>query len=47
MAFENQQESEIAVVYRLLAALQLSGVTFSLDALHAQKNGAVNLGTGQ
>lgn len=37
LAFENQQESEIAAVYRLLEALQLSGVSVSLDALHAQK----------
>jgi DDE_Tnp_1-associated len=37
MAFENQHESEIEVVYRLLGVLKLSGVTFSLDALHAQK----------
>jgi DDE_Tnp_1-associated len=37
--FENGQESEINVVYELLERLQLSGVTFSLDALHAQKNG--------
>lgn len=37
-AFENQHQSEIAVVYELLKHLQLSGVTVSLDALHAQKN---------
>lgn len=36
-AFENQHSREIAVVYALLERLQLSGVTLSLDALHAQK----------
>lgn len=36
-AFDNQQNSEITVVYELLKRLQLSGVTVSLDALHAQK----------
>jgi hypothetical protein len=35
--FNNGDESEIDVVYRLLEKLQLSGVTFSLDALHTQK----------
>lgn len=35
--FENQQQSEITVVYDLLKRLQLSNVTISLDALHAQK----------
>jgi DDE_Tnp_1-associated len=35
--FNNHDESEIDVVYELLKTLQLSGVTFSLDALHAQK----------
>lgn len=35
--FENQLESEITVVYELLKQLHLSGVTISLDALHAQK----------
>lgn len=37
-AFDNQDKSEIAAVYELLDTLQLSGVTVSLDALHAQKN---------
>jgi hypothetical protein len=41
-AFENHDKSEIEVVYELLEALQLSGVTVSLDALHAQKNSRVN-----
>ena len=36
-AFANHDQSEIDVVYQLLEKLQLSGVTFSLDALHAQK----------
>lgn len=36
-AFNNQDQSEIEVVYQLLEKLQLSGVTFSLDALHTQK----------
>lgn len=40
-AFENQAESEIAAVYRLLESLQLSGVRVSLDALHAQKKQSV------
>lgn len=35
--FENGHQSEIAVVYELLKRLHLSGVTVSLDALHAQK----------
>jgi predicted transposase YbfD/YdcC len=35
--FNNAQESEIDVVYQLLEHLQVSGVTVSLDALHAQK----------
>lgn len=37
-AFDNGERSEIQVVYDLLERLQLSGVTLSLDALHAQKN---------
>lgn len=36
-AFHNYEQSEIDVVYELLKKLQLSGVTYSLDALHAQK----------
>ena len=36
-AFENGQQSEIQAVYELLERLQLTGVTVSLDALHAQK----------
>ncbi|NJO42776.1 MAG: hypothetical protein HC865_19720 [Cyanobacteria bacterium RU_5_0] len=35
--FDNGQESEINVVYQLLERLQVSGITVSLDALHAQK----------
>ncbi|MBD2744025.1 ISAs1 family transposase [Coleofasciculus sp. FACHB-1120] len=33
----NRQESEIATVQSLLNVLQLKGVCFSMDALHAQK----------
>lgn len=36
-AFDNQHQSEITAVYQLLEQLQLTGVTVSLDALHAQK----------
>lgn len=36
-AFENGVESEISVVQRLLEQLHLSGVIFTLDALHTQK----------
>lgn len=36
-AFNNHHQSEIEGVYQLLEKLQLSGVTLSLDALHAQK----------
>ena len=33
----NAKESEIAVVQQLIEALDLKGVTFTLDALHCQK----------
>lgn len=36
-AVMNSKESEIPVVKQLIAALDLEGVTFSLDALHCQK----------
>lgn len=36
-AFENGKGSEIQVVESLLAELQMSGVVFTMDALHAQK----------
>ncbi|KAM3110354.1 hypothetical protein ACKFKH_07015 [Phormidesmis sp. 146-20] len=36
-AFDNPHQSETKAVYALLERLQLSGVTVSLDALHAQK----------
>ena len=36
-AFNNGHTSEIQAVYDLLERLQLSGVTISFDALHAQK----------
>lgn len=36
-AFENKQESELAVVQQLLSALQLQEGVLTLDALHAQK----------
>ncbi len=35
--FENGQTSEIEVVQSLIEQLQVSGVVFSLDALHLQK----------
>jgi hypothetical protein len=35
--FENSQDSEIKVVQTLLEELKVSGITVSLDALHAQK----------
>ena len=38
----NGQTSEIATVQSLLTQLQLSGVCFSMDALHTQKNSAAN-----
>ncbi len=33
----NSKESEIPVVKELIAALDIKGVTFTLDALHCQK----------
>lgn len=36
--FENGKRSEIVVVQELIEALQLTGMVFSLDALHLQKN---------
>lgn len=36
-AFDNGEQSEIEAVYTLLERLQFTGVTVSLDALHAQK----------
>lgn len=36
-AMHNQKQSEIATVQTLLEVLQLKGVCFSMDALHAQK----------
>lgn len=35
--FENGKESEIEVVYSLIEQLQVTGIVFSLDALHLQK----------
>jgi DDE_Tnp_1-associated len=35
----NKQQSEIETVLQLLEMLNLTGVCFSLDALHTQKNG--------
>jgi predicted transposase YbfD/YdcC len=35
--FENGKQSEIAVVQSLLAQLEVTGIVFSLDALHLQK----------
>lgn len=34
---DNSKQSEIPVVRQLIEALELSGVTFTLDALHCQK----------
>ena len=42
LPMQNQQGSEIKTVQRLLEHLQLTGVCFSLDALHTQKNRAAN-----
>jgi hypothetical protein len=36
-AFDNQHQSELAVVQQLLEALHLDGYIVTLDALHAQK----------
>lgn len=43
----NGQTSEIATVQTLLTNLHLSGVCFSMDALHTQKNSAANCGRRQ
>lgn len=40
--FENHEMSEIKVVQTLIETLNLQGVVFSFDALHCQKNSAVN-----
>lgn len=39
LSLHNAQSSEIETVLQLLKLLNLSGVCFSLDALHTQKNG--------
>lgn len=36
--YQNQDGSEIQVVERLIAALDLQAVTYTMDALHCQKN---------
>lgn len=36
--YQNKLESEISVVQKLLKTLAFSGVTFTFDALHCQKN---------
>lgn len=41
-AMRNRQTSEIATVQTLLDHLHLSGVCFSMDALHTQKNSQAN-----
>jgi hypothetical protein len=46
-AMRNGQTSEIATVQTLLEQLQLSGVCYSMDALHTQKNSAANCGERQ
>lgn len=37
-SFENKKTSEISVVANLIECLGLTGVTFTLDALHGKKN---------
>ena len=39
---ENKEGSEITTVQNLIAALDIEGAVFSLDALHCQKNLQVN-----
>ncbi len=39
--YQNKLESEISVVRNLLETLNISGATFTFDALHAQKNNSV------
>jgi len=36
-AVDNSKENEIPIVQQLIAALDIKGVTFTLDALHCQK----------
>lgn len=45
--YQNKLESEISVVQHLLETLGLSGVTFTFDALHCQKNASVASRPGQ
>ena len=40
--FESKKNSELQVVQRILEALQLEGVVFTMDALHCQKNYSAN-----
>ncbi len=37
-SYQNKAESEISVVQTLLETLEMTGVTFTSDALHCQKN---------
>ncbi|NJM84836.1 MAG: ISAs1 family transposase [Leptolyngbyaceae cyanobacterium RM2_2_21] len=46
-ALTTTETSELKVVQYLLEKLHLSGVVFSLDALHAQKNTVAHCGEGQ
>jgi hypothetical protein len=43
-SMHNKTSSEIATVQTLLERLQLQGVCFSFDALHAKKNSSANYG---
>jgi 1,4-dihydroxy-2-naphthoate octaprenyltransferase len=45
--YQSNQGSEIEVVQRLIAALNLQAVTDTLDAVHAQKNGEDDDRAGQ
>jgi hypothetical protein len=44
---ENNKESEIPKVRQLIAALDVKGELFTVDALHCQKNYRPNCGIGQ
>jgi DDE_Tnp_1-associated len=37
-SYQNKAQSEISVVQNLLETLEMTGVTFTFDALHCQKN---------
>jgi|SRR3984885_15707464 len=44
-AVDNSKENEIPIVQRLIEALDIKGVTFTLDALHCQKKRQQSLST--